>query len=105
MNSYLFEPIEHNGHELTTLRYEGSDFTQERPFKFTIVFGGHFIGRQIFLGAKSVEAIKAKLKPGLKYQITRTRDDLDGYMIGPVAPLSFEKPTLAEIEYWARTRA
>ena len=105
MNSYSLEPIEHNGDELTILRYEGCDFTQERPFNFTVVFGGYFTGHQVSLGAKSVRGIEAKLKPGLKYQIARTRDDLDGEMSGPLPPLSFEKPTLAEIEYWSGTRA
>jgi len=105
MNSYLLGPIEHNGNELTTLRYVNSDLTQELPFRFTILFGGYFVGHQIFLGAKSVEAIKAKLKPGLKYQLERSRDNMDGCMIGPIPPLPFEKPTPAEIEYWGIKRA
>ena len=77
---YQLPEVRHEGHEQDLLRYEGKEPNKDKPYRFTVLLGD-YPGIEVCLGFKSVENVKDKLKPGLRFVLCRTKDDDDGYML------------------------
>ncbi len=78
---YQLPEVRHDGDEQDLLRYERYEPNSGRPYMFTTLLGYH-PGTEVCLGLKSIEDVRDKLKPGLRFVLCRTKDDEYGYMLG-----------------------
>ena len=78
--AYQLPEIQHDGDEQDLLIYKRYETSSDKPYRF-ITLSGYHPGTEVCLGFKSVENVRHRLKPGLRFVLCRTKEDEDGYML------------------------